>query len=101
MSICYLNGSYLNIEEAKISPLDRGFTFGDSIYEVIACYKKKPFKLKLHIDRLLKNLDSIKINMNIDGSDIAEIIEQVTKKNDHENQVIYLKMTFFLQMKFG
>ncbi|MFL2754036.1 MAG: aminotransferase class IV [Gammaproteobacteria bacterium] len=93
MSICYLNGSYLNIEEAKISPLDRGFTFGDSIYEVIACYKKKPFKLKLHIDRLLKNLNSIKIDMNIDGFDITEIIEQVIEKNDHENQVIYLQIS--------
>ena len=49
MSVCYLNGKFLDIKEAKISPLDRGFLFGDSIYEVIASYKKKPFKIDEHL----------------------------------------------------
>ena len=58
MSVCYLNGKFLDIKEAKISPLDRGFLFGDSIYEVIASYKKKPFKIDEHLDRLFINLEN-------------------------------------------
>ncbi|MDA9636694.1 aminotransferase class IV [SAR86 cluster bacterium] len=93
MSICYLNGDYLNIEEARISPLDRGFIFGDAIYEVIACYDKKPFKLKLHIERLLKNLESIKIDLELSNSNLSDIINQVINKNNSVNQVIYLQIS--------
>ena len=50
MSICYLNGKFLDLKEAKISPLDRGFLFGDAIYEVIASYNNKPFKIEDHLD---------------------------------------------------
>ena len=93
MSICYLNGDYLNIEEAKISPLDRGFIFGDSIYEVIACYDKKPFKLSPHIERLLKNLESIKINLELTELNLSDIINQVIHENNSKNQVIYLQIS--------
>ena len=59
MSICYLNGKFLDLKEAKISPLDRGFLFGDAIYEVIASYNNKPFKIEEHLDRLFINLKNI------------------------------------------
>ena len=54
MSICFLNDKYLEIQDAKISPLDRGFLFGDAIYEVIIALNKKPFELDAHIERLKK-----------------------------------------------
>ena len=47
MSVCYLNGEFLDLKDAKISPLDRGFLFGDSIYEVFAAYDKKAFRICL------------------------------------------------------
>ena len=50
MSICFLNDKYLEIQDAKISPLDRGFLFGDAIYEVIIALNKKPFELDAHIE---------------------------------------------------
>ena len=93
MSICYLNGDYLNIEEAKISPLDRGFIFGDAIYEVIACYDKEPFKMGLHIDRLLKNLESIKIDLELSNLKLLNIINEVINKNNSLNQIIYLQIS--------
>ena len=56
-SIVYLNGQYLPIEDAKISVLDRGFTFGDGIYEVIPVYKGHIFRLREHLERLNNCLD--------------------------------------------
>ena len=49
MSICFLNDKYLDLQEAKISPLDRGFLFGDAIYEVTIAVNKKPFELGAHL----------------------------------------------------
>ncbi|MDO7671816.1 MAG: D-alanine aminotransferase, partial [OM182 bacterium] len=49
MSIAYLNGSYLPLDQAKISPMDRGFLFGDGIYEVIPSYNGKTVGFGPHI----------------------------------------------------
>ena len=61
MSIAFLNGSYLPIEEARISPLDRGFLFGDGIYEVIPSYGGKMVGFGPHISRMNDGFDAIKI----------------------------------------
>ncbi|MGB1220922.1 MAG: D-amino acid aminotransferase, partial [Alcanivoracaceae bacterium] len=52
MSIAYLNGDYLPQDEARISPMDRGFLFGDGVYEVIPVYQGVPFRLEEHLQRL-------------------------------------------------
>lgn len=93
MSVCYLNGKFLDIKEAKISPLDRGFLFGDSIYEVIASYKKKPFKIDEHLDRLFINLKNIKLSINISRQEVKDIVEAVIEKNNLSNQIIYLQIS--------
>ena len=59
MSICYLNGNYENLNQAKISPLDRGFLFGDSLYEVMVSTKGNIFKLNLHLERLQRNIEEL------------------------------------------
>ena len=51
MTICYLNDDFVELSKASISPLDRGFLFGDSVYEVLAAYKKNLFRLDDHVDR--------------------------------------------------
>ena len=81
MSVCYLNGEFLNLKDAKISPLDRGFLFGDSIYEVFAAYDKKAFKIEEHLDRFFVNLKEIKLTYNISLQDLINIIELVIQKN--------------------
>jgi D-alanine transaminase len=88
-----LNGKFLDIKEAKISPLDRGFLFGDSIYEVIASYKKKPFKIDEHLDRLFINLKNIKLSINISRQEVKDIVEAVIEKNNLSNQIIYLQIS--------
>ena len=59
---CYLNGEYLPIEAARISPLDRGFLFGDGAYEVMPVYGGRPFRLAAHCARLARSLAALRMN---------------------------------------
>ena len=92
MSICFLNDKYLDLQEAKISPLDRGFLFGDAIYEVIIAVNKKPFELGAHLTRLKKNISSLKYSLS-DQFDLEEIILEVISRNKFLNQVIYVQIS--------
>ena len=92
MSICFLNDKYLDIQEAKISPLDRGFLFGDAIYEVIIAVNKKPFELGAHLTRLKKNIFSLKYSLS-NQIDLEEIILEVISRNKFLNQVIYVQIS--------
>ena len=92
MSICFLNDKYLDIQKAKISPLDRGFLFGDAIYEVIIAINKKPFELGAHLTRLKKNISSLKYSLS-DQIDLEEIIQEVISRNKFLNQVIYVQIS--------
>ena len=55
-SICYLNGHFLPLSEAKVSVMDRGFIFGDAIYEVIPVFGVGAFRLPEHLQRLRASL---------------------------------------------
>ena len=92
MSICFLNDKYLDIQEAKISPLDRGFLFGDAIYEVIIAVNKKPFELDAHLTRLKKNISSLRYSLS-DQLVLEEIILEVISRNKFINQVIYVQIS--------
>ena len=92
MSICFLNDKYLDVQEAKISPLDRGFLFGDAIYEVIIAVNKKPFELNAHLTRLKKNISSLKYSLS-DQFDLKETILEVISRNKFLNQVIYVQIS--------
>lgn len=60
--IVYLNGNFLPLQEAKISPDDRGFNFADGVYEVIKYYKGRPFRMDDHLDRLVRSLGEVRIS---------------------------------------
>ncbi len=75
MSTVYLNGTYLPMEEARISPMDRGFLFGDGIYEVIPCHDGRSVGLGLHLERLQRGLDAIDIKLDVDADEWREILE--------------------------
>jgi hypothetical protein len=59
--IVYLNGEFMPLDEAKVPVLDRGFIFGDGVYEVIPAYSRHPFRLPEHLRRLQHSLDSIRL----------------------------------------
>ncbi len=92
-AIVYLNGHYLPIEQAHIPVLDRGFIFGDGIYEVIPVYGKKLFRLAQHLQRLNTNLDAIKIPRPLTDSQWQEILMHVIEQNTGIDQSVYLQVT--------
>lgn len=87
----YLNGQYVAPEQAKISVLDRGFLFGDGVYEVIPAYHGRPFRLADHIDRLQHSLTGIRLELNYSVEDWWNIIQPMM--NTEGDQSIYLQVT--------
>lgn len=93
MSIAYLNGQLLAIEEAKVPALDRGFLFGDGVYEVIPVYAGRLFRFKQHIARLENSLRGIRLPMEQTLQDWANICHQLIEQNSLNNASIYLQIT--------
>ncbi|MBV9725380.1 MAG: aminotransferase class IV [Gammaproteobacteria bacterium] len=59
LPLCYLNGEFLPLAEARISPLDRGFLYADAVYEVMPVYRGRPFRFSAHGERLARSLAAI------------------------------------------
>jgi D-alanine transaminase len=89
----YLNGSFIPIEDARISVLDRGFIFGDGVYEVIPVYSHRPFRLTEHLHRLQKSLDGIQLRNPYTDIEWAELVEQIIARNEGDDQYLYLQVT--------
>jgi len=89
----YLNGQFMPIEEARIPVLDRGFIFGDGIYEVIPAYSRHVFRLAEHLRRLQYSLDGIRLPNPHDNQEWTGIITDLIKRNEAEDQYIYLHVT--------
>ena len=89
----YLNGAYMPIAEAKVSVLDRGFIFGDGVYEVIPVYSRKAFRLPEHLRRLQHSLDGIKLPNPHSDAEWARIVEELVARNEGEDQYLYLHIT--------
>jgi len=92
-SIVYLNGQYLPIEKAKISVLDRGFTFGDGVYEVIPVYHGNIFRLKKHIERLNNSRDEVFIERPYDLAQWQGILCELIHQNPAEDHALYIQVT--------
>ncbi|MCP4188865.1 MAG: D-alanine aminotransferase [Gammaproteobacteria bacterium] len=93
MSTAYLNGAYLPLEEARISPLDRGFLFGDGIYEVIPSYDGNMVGFGPHISRMNDGLDAIGINHKWSETQWRELCTRLCEENGNGNLGIYLHVT--------
>ena len=91
--IVYLNGEFIPLSEAKVPVLDRGFIFGDGIYEVIPVYGKRLFRLDEHLDRLNNSLDATRIPNPYPESEWKKILSQIVMKSESEDQSIYLQVT--------
>jgi len=89
----YLNGQFMPIEEAKISVLDRGFIFGDGVYEVIPVYSRRAFRLEEHLRRLQHSLDGIQLANPHSRAEWAAIITELITRNSGEDQYLYLHIT--------
>ncbi|TRX56877.1 aminotransferase class IV [Thalassomonas sp. M1454] len=93
MSIVFLNDAFMPMEEAKISPMDRGFLFGDGIYEVIPSYDTKLVGFGPHIDRMQEGMDLIGIKLDWDHAKWAQVVNTLIEKNGGGNLGIYLHVS--------
>jgi D-alanine transaminase len=91
--IVYLNGEFLPIEKAYIPVLDRGFIFGDGVYEVIPAYSKHPFRLAEHLSRLQHSLDKVRITNPHSDADWSRLTGELLQRNAGDDQSVYLQVT--------
>jgi D-alanine transaminase len=92
-SIAYLNGEFLRLQDAKISVLDRGFLFGDGVYDVVPVYEGRPFRMAEHLARLERNLAVIRIAMPLDREGWAEVVQGLIDRALTPSCIIYLQVT--------
>lgn len=93
MTTVFLNGNFMPIEEAKVPVLDRGFIFGDGIYELVPVYSRAPFRLDGHLARMERSLSEVKITNPYSREEWGRIIEQMIDKHAFEDQAIYWQIT--------
>ena len=95
MSTAYLNGDYLPLEQAKISPLDRGFLFGDGAYEIIPYYQGRAVGLIAHIERLLDGLGALSIDCELGRKDWYDLVDDlvVRNKGSETNLAVYVHVS--------
>lgn len=93
MTTVYLNGQYLPLEEARVPVMDRGFLFGDGVYEVIPVYSRRPFRLHEHLERLQASLDAIRLENPHSQAEWEGMVERIVASAVGEDQGIYLQVT--------
>jgi D-alanine transaminase len=93
LPVCYLNGEYLALADARVSPLDRAFLFGDAVYEVIPVYGARPFRLREHLDRLHRSLSAIRMAAPKTHLQWGEICRELARRNGGGDQYLYLQVT--------
>lgn len=93
LPICYLNGEYLPLAEARVSPLDRAFLFGDAVYEVVPVYASRPFRLREHLDRLARSLAGIRMDPPFTHAEWDGILKALVERNGGGDQYVYFQVT--------
>ncbi|MCP4077097.1 MAG: D-amino acid aminotransferase [Gammaproteobacteria bacterium] len=93
-NVVYLNGEYVAADKASVSVLDRGFMFGDGVYEVIPVYSGKTFAVQGHLNRLQRSLDAIEIKNPLETAEWQQIMDHLIEKNTpDQDAMIYLQLT--------
>jgi len=93
LPISYLNGVFVPLQEARISPLDRGFLYSDGVYEVMPVYDGRPFRFEAHAERLTRGLAGIQMDDPHTRSEWREIISTLISRNGGGNQYVYWQVT--------
>jgi D-alanine transaminase len=93
LPICYLNGTYLPLQEATVSPFDRAFLFGDAVYEVVPVYGARPFRLRQHLDRLNRSLGGIRMPPAMSHGDWAHVCKELISRNSAYDGHLYMQVS--------
>lgn len=92
-SIVYLNGEYLRLADAQVSVLDRGFIFGDGIYDVVPAYSGRPFRMAEHLARLERSLASISIRVDMLTADWETLVTELIQRSGLGDCMVYIQVT--------
>ncbi len=93
LPVCYLNGSLLPLREARISPLDRSFLFGDGVYEVIAFHGGYASRIAANLARLRRSLAELQIRNPHSDAHWAELVEALAAANGGGDLYVYLQVS--------
>lgn len=93
MTKVFINGEFLNQDEAKVSYEDRGYVFGDGIYEYIRAYEGKLFTVKEHFVRFLRSANEIGLDLTYTVDELIELVRKLLEVNDVKNGGIYIQAT--------
>jgi len=93
VSTVFLNGNFMPVEEARVPVLDRGFIFGDGVYELIPVYSRVPFRMDEHLARLERSLAAVRIRNPYSRAEWRDIILQLVTKQSFEDQGVYFQVT--------
>ena len=91
--IVYINGLFWSIDKATVSVLDRGFTYGDGLFETMRSYSGKIFKLECHLERLLQSARSIFIDLPMTKNEIRSAINTSIQINMLSNSIVRITIT--------
>lgn len=92
-TLCDLNGELLPLSQARVSVMDRGFLFGDGIYEVIPVYGRRLFRFDEHMARLARNLAKVRIPLPLSSDEWLARLRRLVAAQAAEDQMIYLQVT--------
>ncbi|MGB8433289.1 MAG: D-amino acid aminotransferase [Burkholderiales bacterium] len=89
----YLNGEFMPLAEARVPVLDRGFIFGDGVYEVIPVYGRVPLRLAEHLARMQNSLNAIHLRNPLTLEEWTRIVGQIIERNAWDDQAVYVQVT--------
>jgi D-alanine transaminase len=97
--IAWLNGEFVSLADARVSPLDRGFLFADGVYEVVPVHRGRPFRLRQHLARLDRSLDAIRIARPLPDEQWDIVLSELATRAGAAEQLLYVQVT--RGMEFG
>ncbi|MEO8445069.1 MAG: aminotransferase class IV [Gammaproteobacteria bacterium] len=93
MATAWFNGQFMSLADVRVSPLDRGFLFGDAVYEVIPAYAGQAFLLAAHLDRLERSLREVRIRNPYDRAGWEALVTGLIQRNGGGSLAVYLQVT--------
>ena len=91
--LCYLNGEYVAIDAARISPFDRGFLYADGVYEVMPVYAGRPFRFRAHVERMTRSLGEVRMEDPHTPDEWRDIIAKLIAPQGNIDQYVYWQVT--------
>lgn len=89
----FVNGDWTELGSANVSVLDRGFLFGDGVYEAVPVYARQPFRLQEHFARLHRSLNALSIQSPFSYGEWSDIVHQIIRHQSFDEQVVYIQVT--------